>query len=178
MKTHYNLIIDSKKLFVIEAQTDVAQLLATVIFYFGNSAKIKWKIEIDAPVILKLKRVMRYKKESFIEFTPLFFDVIKDIKYSLSPKYKKQFYLFATYKREIIVVKSPWNVALTRALCLFIPQFKKFIFKAKLNEAEQDFLDKKVKNGEYIDFIDVIKTEREKAVGALLEEYRLRGQIK
>jgi len=173
MKTHYNLIIDSKKLFTIESHTDVAQLLATVIFYFGDSAKIKWRIDIDAPVLLKLRQVKRYKKENFIEFLPLFFDVVKNIKYEISPKYKKHFFLFAFHKNDVVIIKSPWNVALTRAICLFIPEFKKFTFKLKnrLNKAEQFFMTEKIKNGEYVDFLSVIKVEHEKAVNKLLEEH-------
>jgi len=179
MKNYNNIIIDNSKIFAIESETDVAQLLATVIFYFGDSAKIKWKIKIDAPVILKLKRVMRYKKENFVEFSPLFFDIIKNIKYTVTPRLKKQFFLFAIHKNDVIIFKSPWNVALTKTLCLFIPEFKNYTFKlkSKLNKAEQFYLSEKIKSGEYVDFVEVIKTERKKAVNELLEENSSRGQI-
>jgi len=170
MKNYYNVLVNNKKVLSVESSADIAQLMATVIFYLGNNAKIKWRTEIDAPVIMRLQGVKK-RGEKFIEFLPIFFDVVKNCEYVLPKNKKKQFFHFIIHNKEIKILKSPWNAALTRCLCSFIPKFAKFMFKQKLNEAEQLYLEQKIKAGEYIDFVDVVKEEREKTVGALLKKH-------
>lgn len=171
MKNYYNILVNNRKVFSVESQSDIAQLMATVIFYLGNNAKIKWRTEIDAPVIMRLQGVKKHKGEKFIEFLSPFFDVAKSTEYVLPQKAKNQFFHFITHDKEIKILKSPWNAALTRSICSFIPKFTKFMFKQKLNEAEQIYLEQKIKAGEYIDFVNVVKEEREKVIGALLKKH-------
>ena len=171
MRNTYNLIVDEKKLFSVESDADSVQLLATVAFYFGAKAKIKWKMHIDAPIIMRHYKVKKSKNDKIVDFFPPFFNVVKNTNYVLTSNSKKQFFLFAIADGKIKVLKSPWNCTTTRAMCMLIPQFRKFTFKQKLNEAEKLYLEQKIKSGDYIDFLSVVKQEREKIVGALINQY-------